>query len=242
MVSFRSAVVSIVSVALIHSLDVAATRLPPSARAADVINETTIPALLRKPSANRSLADLEARQSSSGSCDVGYLPCDSGDGCCQVGYYCGVWGGKRGCCRIGRTCRANDDPCEFENYFPCSGENFCCPNGSTCSRDSAGSPQCDDTGSGTLPSLTRPSLTSTFTRTSSSTAFTSINDGGLPPRSTTSSVRPAFTSSLTTSADSSGSTLRPENAFGNGASSNEVIWTSLAFVGLTMQLALSTLF
>ncbi|TFK35788.1 hypothetical protein BDQ12DRAFT_725579 [Crucibulum laeve] len=77
MVSFRSAVVSIVSVALIHSLDVAATRLPPSARAADVIDETTIPALLRKPSANRSLADLEARQSSSGSCDVGYLPCDS---------------------------------------------------------------------------------------------------------------------------------------------------------------------
>jgi hypothetical protein len=48
------------------------------------------------------------------------------DGCCQNGTNCGIWGGKPGCCPVGETCVANDDPCIYQGDVPCANFDFCC--------------------------------------------------------------------------------------------------------------------
>ncbi|RDB21948.1 hypothetical protein Hypma_010933 [Hypsizygus marmoreus] len=115
-----------------------------------------IEALLRKPYTRRAGSALVIRQ---GTCSIGYLPCSDGNGCCPVGKYCGVWGGKLGCCTIGRTCIANSNPCDYQGDLPCPGENFCCPAGDTCYRDAAGNARCRD-GAGFTTTTRR---TTTFT-------------------------------------------------------------------------------
>lgn len=74
-------------------------------------------------------------------CDVGYHACDPYDksqGCCEDGYYCGVFQGIDGCCPDGKKC---DGPggCD-KGQVDCV--TFCCESGQTCATDSLGLPAC----------------------------------------------------------------------------------------------------
>ncbi|KAF8876073.1 hypothetical protein BD779DRAFT_176880 [Infundibulicybe gibba] len=73
--------------------------------------------------------------------------CSDGASCCTIGTFCGVFGGKRGCCPNGETCVANNNPCEFAGDLPCANDDFCCPAGNVCFRDSAGAARCRASGS-----------------------------------------------------------------------------------------------
>ncbi|KAF9005196.1 hypothetical protein BDQ17DRAFT_1354006 [Cyathus striatus] len=218
------------------ALSTSASTLPPVARAPEVGAPGTIPALLLH--AGKGAYGLNPRQNGDDQCDPGYHHCDGSEGCCQTGYYCGTWDGKRGCCPIGETCIANDEPCEYEDYFPCSGETFCCPNGSTCSRDDLGSPQCSTSGGGS--SLTgrrgrfrQPVLSPLLLRGRQARA-SSINC--FPQRGSEDDITSSRTQNTITAATSnrntgtvtfgSASTAPAASAFGNGAESSTVaaVW------------------
>jgi len=78
-------------------------------------------------------------------CQTGTFQCAGANACCDDGTYCGVWGGKLGCCPLGETCTANDDPCTYRDYDPCPMNTaFCCPTGTQCIVDSTQAVRCDD--------------------------------------------------------------------------------------------------
>ncbi|KAF8057588.1 hypothetical protein FPV67DRAFT_1528097 [Lyophyllum atratum] len=165
--------------------------------------EGLIVALLRKPNAPRSESGLFGRQA--GTCSSGYLPCSDGNGCCPYGKYCGVWGGKLGCCTIGKTCVANNDPCDYEGYLPCANEDFCCPAGDVCARDASGARKCYRSGPGTTlntPTFTLKTSTPAFTNT-----FTNTFETDITP--TTSSRTTITTTSRIAQSTGSGGDLLP---------------------------------
>ncbi|KAJ1305219.1 hypothetical protein OPQ81_000248 [Rhizoctonia solani] len=79
------------------------------------------------------------------SCSSGYFLCSDMQGCCPRGGECCIDGccgaGFRcvlgGCCPVGETCLGGTRGCSVAGTYPCPNENFCCPPGSTCYRDSA---------------------------------------------------------------------------------------------------------
>ncbi|KAF8417019.1 hypothetical protein EV426DRAFT_578385 [Tirmania nivea] len=90
-----------------------------------------------------SMNSLVRRQSS---CGLGATECY--DGCCDIGTVCGIYGGEKGCCPLGKNCNRVSG-CQNSDDVPC--KDFCCPSGTTCATDSNGDPTCsegtDNTGS-----------------------------------------------------------------------------------------------
>ncbi|KAF8876068.1 hypothetical protein BD779DRAFT_1561460 [Infundibulicybe gibba] len=156
----------------------------PDARDSGLQARGDIPALLRASDGSRERG-LGSRQTKT--CGVGYYSCSDGQGCCRTGYYCGTWDGKLGCCVNGKSCSANDNPCDFQGDVLCAGENFCCPSGVTCSRDSAGTPLCGTTptkvvgGNTSKPTGTKTTGTSTTARPTTTDGFFEGLLGGAPP-------------------------------------------------------------
>lgn len=74
--------------------------------------------------------------------------CCTGGGCCDAGYTCATISGLPGCCPVGQSCTSiAPSQCVNVGYVACSGDTFCCPAGSICSRDTLGNPQCTAGGS-----------------------------------------------------------------------------------------------
>ncbi|KDN38997.1 hypothetical protein RSAG8_09154, partial [Rhizoctonia solani AG-8 WAC10335] len=94
------------------------------------------------------------------------------EGCCGSGYYC-VAGG---CCPLGEICTGGVRGCSVSGTYPCKNENFCCPSGATCYRDSSGTARCGSGGGDPNPDpTTRTTLTSTSTEITSWTSYTTIS-------------------------------------------------------------------
>ncbi|KAL0950054.1 hypothetical protein HGRIS_010061 [Hohenbuehelia grisea] len=110
-----------------------------------------------------SLSEIGCEQVSC--CPVG-SNCCKGGGCCSAGDYCTVVNGRRGCCEIGKICTSSSGQCTSSGYTHCAGEDFCCPSGDTCSRDSSGQPVCRRSSGSNPPP---PPLITTATRTTSLT-------------------------------------------------------------------------
>ncbi|KAK0200295.1 hypothetical protein DFS33DRAFT_139734 [Desarmillaria ectypa] len=140
-------------------------------------------------------------------------------GCCPIGEYCGTWGGLLGCCPNGETCVANDSQeCGYVGYTLCSGEDFCCPIGDLCYRDSTGSPACSNLSGGGTSSLISSALGTTFvsgttkaavtsatvSRSSSSVGFTTNAQAG-----TTSSPTSVTRSAISTATGVGNASLTP---------------------------------
>ncbi|KAJ7252203.1 hypothetical protein C8J57DRAFT_1351368, partial [Mycena rebaudengoi] len=83
--------------------------------------------------------------------------CDFGDNCCKGGKccdgsdYCVIVAGRLGCCPNGKVCTASGNGCSKSGYTPCAHEDFCCPFGSTCFRDSSNSRRCSAIGGSPPP-------------------------------------------------------------------------------------------
>ncbi|KAJ7792347.1 hypothetical protein B0H14DRAFT_2931508, partial [Mycena olivaceomarginata] len=74
-----------------------------------------------------------------------------GDGSyCPAGEYCDVVDGLKDCCPDGKTCTStgNSDTFITPGYIPCADDDFCCPPGDICYRDSANTPRCSAGGGG----------------------------------------------------------------------------------------------
>jgi len=205
----------------------ARTRLHPLTRELEV---RTIPALLRASGVSvHNRNGLLIRQADS--CDVGYLPCSDGSGCCETGSYCGEWGGKLGCCPTGETCEANpNQECDFQGYSLCKGEDFCCPTGDTCST-SGGSPQCLKSGFGGGSGSSGDD--DPFTTTESSTKGAGLGSNTTP----TTSLKPTTTKSSNTitavngDGTSGADTLNPNG----GGPSMKTISIPVAILGVLIQ-------
>lgn len=61
------------------------------------------------------------------------------DGCCDIGYVCGIYGGQKGCCPVGKTCNRVGG-CQNPSDVYCT--TYCCPSGTTCGVDSNGDKAC----------------------------------------------------------------------------------------------------
>ncbi|KAG8694110.1 hypothetical protein FRC08_008699 [Ceratobasidium sp. 394] len=72
-----------------------------------------------------------------GCCPIGG-DCCSDQSCCDIGYVCKLGG----CCPQGKTCSTTGSHCTRSGYLPCENDNFCCPAGDVCYRDSAGAALC----------------------------------------------------------------------------------------------------
>ncbi|KAJ7093794.1 hypothetical protein C8R44DRAFT_815137 [Mycena epipterygia] len=109
-------------------------------------------------------------KTSEGGCDnLGCCPlgdnCCKGGTCCSPSEYCDVVDGQQGCCPIGKVCTATGNQCTASDYVPCSNDDFCCPPGDTCYRDSDNNPRCRASGSPTKPPTTTPPTTTSPTTT-----------------------------------------------------------------------------
>lgn len=102
----------------------------------DNVDDNVIRGLLRR--------SMKKRQS----CPAGYGLCSDG-GCCPGSYYCDEVDGQKGCCPNGKICTSGGGGCPTAGYVPCAGDDFCCPAGYECYRDSANNPQCSLYGSNT---------------------------------------------------------------------------------------------
>ncbi|KAG6809909.1 hypothetical protein H0H92_014162 [Tricholoma furcatifolium] len=111
---------------------------PLVARGHNVARGGTIPALLR--SSQKRDSGLK-RQTS---CGLDSYACSDGTGCCPIGTDCGEWDGILGCCPVLETCGGSDsDPsCSISGYLECADDDFCCPAGGLCDRDSNDNPIC----------------------------------------------------------------------------------------------------
>ncbi|QRV93881.1 transmembrane protein [Ceratobasidium sp. AG-Ba] len=87
--------------------------------------------------------------------------CCKGGSCCPGGNNCVIINGKLGCCPIGQTC-TGPPACQDAGYSPCPGENFCCPTGYQCYRDSSNAPMCRNPDPPTPTPTPTPSPTSTY--------------------------------------------------------------------------------
>ncbi|PFH53636.1 hypothetical protein AMATHDRAFT_54859 [Amanita thiersii Skay4041] len=209
-----------------------------------------IRALLRTPDLeSRSFSSsgmLNVRQTGSGTCDSGYLPCKNGVGCCEVGTYCGTFDGQPGCCPNGRTCSGPPPgPCTFADEEPCPGQDFCCPTGYTCGNNqrcfppgSSGSGSSSGTGTGSnsgsgssggftsSPVLNTPTGTATF-GSSQSTGFGSSGNGN------NSGNTGSGTGSGTGSNSGSGSSSNGDGGLiGNPVRNGSVVLRSVGMSGL----------
>ncbi|KAJ6541611.1 hypothetical protein B0H19DRAFT_1173822 [Mycena capillaripes] len=76
-----------------------------------------------------------------GCCPIG-AQCCKGGSCCRGNENCVVIDGQLGCCPKGEVCGGISNPCKTAGYVPCANEDFCCPPGDTCYRDSENTPRC----------------------------------------------------------------------------------------------------
>ena len=81
----------------------------------------------------------------------------------KSGSVCGVYGGKKGCCPIGKSCNFVGG-CEDEDYLPCIDIDHCCPPSYTCTVDGctlgggvcdAGFSPCENSSNGCCPTGSR---------------------------------------------------------------------------------------
>ncbi|CAE6445466.1 unnamed protein product [Rhizoctonia solani] len=87
-------------------------------------------------------------------------------------YYC-VTGG---CCPIGKICTGGVGGCSVSGTYPCQNENFCCPSGTTCYRDSNGNPRCRTGGGDPDPDpTTRTTRTTIRTTSTSTTSYATVS-------------------------------------------------------------------
>ncbi|KAI5810144.1 hypothetical protein DFH27DRAFT_177738 [Peziza echinospora] len=89
------------------------------------------------------LGTLERRQ---GLCPTGTFQCTSYDMCCYTDTICGVYGGEKGCCPVGKSC-SGVSACPIDT-LDCL--TYCCAKGNTCGKDATGKGVCNvGTGGGT---------------------------------------------------------------------------------------------
>ncbi|KAF7373058.1 hypothetical protein MSAN_00513300 [Mycena sanguinolenta] len=129
-----------------------------------------------------------------GCCDVGDNCCEGGS-CCASSDYCAVVDGVQGCCEIGKTCTGSSNQCDKSGYSPCTNDNYCCPTGETCFRDSNNNPGCESGGGGgggttttKKTTTTTPATTTTKGTTTTTTNLNTATAGGSAPSSAPSSA------------------------------------------------------
>ncbi|KAJ7917417.1 hypothetical protein B0H13DRAFT_2269494 [Mycena leptocephala] len=94
-----------------------------------------------------------------GCCERGTQLCCKGGKCCPVGWYCDTGG----CCPNGKICSGTSGQCADSGYVPCANENFCCPPGSTCYRDSNNVGRCRSGGGSGNTLTVKPTTTHSTT-------------------------------------------------------------------------------
>ncbi|KAG9218747.1 hypothetical protein CCMSSC00406_0001139 [Pleurotus cornucopiae] len=93
--------------------------------------------------------------------------------------------GRRGCCENGKICSGGGSSgCTSSGYSQCSGEDFCCPTGDICYRDTENRPRCrspSSGGGGATTTTTTPPPPTTTTRTTEAPPPTTTPPTQAPP-------------------------------------------------------------
>ncbi|KIM20027.1 hypothetical protein M408DRAFT_30719 [Serendipita vermifera MAFF 305830] len=101
-----------------------------------------------------------------------------GSGCCPLGYTCNFVGDTPACCLLGEICSDNISGCVDANYVECPNNEFCCPEGSTCTTDASGDPGCATGGSSNNPpNVSSPPVTTPRVTSSRSTSTPAVGNG-----------------------------------------------------------------
>lgn len=108
--------------------------------------------------------------------------CCQGGGCCKSSENCVITAsGVKGCCPIGSTCSGTPGRCSNSAYVPCSNDNFCCPPGDICYRDTSGNaPRCRSPSQNPSPPAATTTSTLPRTATTSSRALPSSSAPSIP--------------------------------------------------------------
>ncbi|KAJ6471441.1 hypothetical protein C8R45DRAFT_1014388 [Mycena sanguinolenta] len=126
-----------------------------------------------------------------GCCDIGDNCCEGGS-CCASSDYCAVVDGVQGCCENGKVCTGTSNQCDKSGYSPCTNDDFCCPTGETCFRDSNNNPGCESGGGGGggggSPTTTTKATTTTHQTTTTKGTTATTNSNTAAPSSAPSSV------------------------------------------------------
>ncbi|KAJ7200674.1 hypothetical protein B0H12DRAFT_1164147 [Mycena haematopus] len=156
-----------------------------------------------------------------GCCDIGDNCCDGGN-CCSASDYCTVVDGRQGCCEIGKVCTGTSNQCDETGYVPCTNEDFCCPAGQTCFRDSNNNPGCESGGGGG-GSGGSPTTTKTTTTTHQATT----TKAATPPQTTATTTSSQTTVASGSTAPSSAPPPPPgsQNVVIDVSSDIDITWT-----------------
>ncbi|KAJ6456893.1 hypothetical protein C8R45DRAFT_1185006, partial [Mycena sanguinolenta] len=122
-----------------------------------------------------------------GCCDIGDNCCEGGS-CCVSSDYCTVANGVSGCCENGKVCTGISNQCDKSGYSPCTNDDFCCPTGQTCFRDSANNPACKDGGGGGGSPTTTTTKETTTTHQTTTTKGTTVTTSMLAASSAPNAV------------------------------------------------------
>ncbi|KAJ6598496.1 hypothetical protein B0H10DRAFT_734137 [Mycena sp. CBHHK59/15] len=132
-----------------------------------------------------------------GCCPLGSNCCKGGS-CCASGDYCDVVDGQQGCCPIGKVCSGSTDQCDISGYLPCTNDDFCCPPGDTCYRDSSNDPRCRAGGGGSPTTAKKTTTTTTKAATTKPIDTSKIDLQTTTPGSeTTNTTAPSRSQTIT---------------------------------------------